>query len=150
MKHTIEELKAAFTYSEESPSSLIRNSTGKVAGSLRSDKRWNVTLGKKNYQGHRLVYAIVTGDWPKLEIDHIDGDPSNNNIANLRDVTATVNMHNRRAKGYYFHKLSGKYQCQTVINGKWINLGLYEDEELAAFVADEAKIKFYNPPIYSI
>jgi hypothetical protein len=36
------------------------------------------------------------GVWPTGEIDHLDGDPSNNRIENLRDSTHLVNMQNRR------------------------------------------------------
>lgn len=148
MKHTIEELKEVFSYSEDSPSGIIRNSTGKPYGSRHHSGRWNLIYQSKNYQVHRLVYALCHDKWPDKQIDHIDGNPLNNRIENLRDVDGKTNALNRKAKGYYFHKLSGKYQCQISMDGEWTNLGLYEDEELAALIAEEAKIKFHNPPVY--
>lgn len=45
---------------------------------------------------HRLAWLYMTGEWPKYEIDHIDGDRANNRFANLRDVKAFVNQQNKR------------------------------------------------------
>ena len=47
------------------------------------------------YQVHRLVWETFNGPIPEwLEIDHIDGDPSNNNLSNLRAVSHITNMFN--------------------------------------------------------
>lgn len=46
---------------------------------------------------HRLAWLYVTGEWPANDVDHIDGDPTNNAFSNLRDVTRSVNLQNRRA-----------------------------------------------------
>lgn len=45
---------------------------------------------------HRIAWALTYGAWPKGEIDHIDGDPSNDRISNLRDVTHRTNAQNVR------------------------------------------------------
>ena len=37
------------------------------------------------YMLHRLAWFIHTGEWPKYEIDHINGDRRDNRMANLRD-----------------------------------------------------------------
>lgn len=42
---------------------------------------------------HRVVWAIFKGEWPEI-IDHIDGDKTNNRLANLRSVTFTENNRN--------------------------------------------------------
>jgi hypothetical protein len=47
---------------------------------------------------HRVVFALTQGRWPHLVIDHIDGNPRNNDPANLRDVSQAVNLLNRREK----------------------------------------------------
>lgn len=43
---------------------------------------------------HRVVFAIVYGQWPQHEIDHINRDRTDNRPANLRDVTHAVNCQN--------------------------------------------------------
>lgn len=50
---------------------------------------------KKFYRVHRLVYKTFVGDIPKgMVIDHIDGNRDNNNVNNLRCVTASENRRN--------------------------------------------------------
>jgi len=49
--------------------------------------------GKLNYI-HRLVYTHFIGDIePRLQIDHIDGNPRNNNVTNLQMMTGRENKH---------------------------------------------------------
>lgn len=43
---------------------------------------------------HRAAWAMYYGEWPKGQIDHISGDPSDNRISNLRDVSQTINAQN--------------------------------------------------------
>lgn len=54
-------------------------------------------LSGRRYYGHRVAFACMTGDWPKHEVDHINGNPSDNRWANLRDVTHTDNNRNMPA-----------------------------------------------------
>ena len=51
------------------------------------------------YAAHRVAWAIFHGHEPKGQIDHINGDPSDNRIANLREVDASGNQRNRRLDG---------------------------------------------------
>ena len=43
---------------------------------------------------HRVIWAWHNGCFPTMEIDHIDLDPTNNRIENLREVTQSENMRN--------------------------------------------------------
>lgn len=51
---------------------------------------------KKTYFAHRVVWALHYGKFPDGVIDHIDGDPSNNRLDNLRSVDQSENNINRR------------------------------------------------------
>lgn len=98
-------------YDESSPSGLVWikdvfsgmrfnrkiASSGKYAGYKVSSGSWRVGLKGQVYLAHRLVFALNTGRIDSdLIIDHIDGNPDNNKINNLREVTYAVNMRNRK------------------------------------------------------
>lgn len=76
-----------------------RNSQGKAragseVGSIQAGYR-KATIDKEQIKLHRLAWFMSYGTWPEGQIDHIDGDKLNNRIANLRDVSMSVNMQNR-------------------------------------------------------
>ncbi len=123
----------------------MKKRAGDVAGDVTTAGRWRIKYAGRSYQAHRLAWLYVHGEWPTNQIDHIDGDPLNNRINNLRDVTAAVNQHNRKrasrgnltgligaAKSY-----GGKFRAQIHISGKTIGLGTF----VTALEAHEAYLK---------
>jgi hypothetical protein len=90
---------------------------------------------------HRVAWALHHGDWPHLEIDHINGDRTDNRISNLRTVTSRQNKINRKrrsdnthgATGLCFHSRGKKrWQARISIDGKYQSLGYFETKEEAA------------------
>lgn len=58
----------------------------------------------QQYMAHRVVWALYYGNWPEHTVDHINRDPSDNRIENLRDVSQATNNTNKskyrkRSKG---------------------------------------------------
>lgn len=100
------------------------------------------------YYAHRVAYAIHHGKWPAKQIDHISGDKTDNRIANLRDVSRSVNARNTAMLssntsgvcGVSWHKGSGKWQSHIRSGGKHRYLGLFDnlDDAAAARKAAEA------------
>lgn len=84
----------SLTYSPDSPSGLLRG--GRIAGYKHGSGYWVVRSGGVKFYAHRLVWEIFNGEIEEgLEIDHKDGNKSNNSIGNLRKVTKKVNARNR-------------------------------------------------------
>ena len=109
-------------------------------------------VNKKHYNLfiHRLVYWLHNPDWDVLDtsrnnaIDHIDGNPLNNNIENLRVVTNQQNQWNRtRAKGYIWDKKRNKWRAKITLNNKTINLGIFDNEDDARNAYLDAKKKYH-------
>lgn len=91
---------------------------------------------------HRIAWVITHNSLPVNHIDHIDGNPRNNKIENLRDVTHKINHRNRKMSsrntsgytGVYWHSPSNKWQATVCINGSYKSLGCYRNKKDAAEV----------------
>ena len=108
----------------------------------------------KNYHTHRIAWLIYYGEWPKNEIDHINQDPTDNRIENLRDVTHAEYNKNRTLQknnttgysGVSFYKRYGKYCAKIYINSIEKHLGYYDTAEEAAAVRAVASINYNFHP----
>jgi hypothetical protein len=69
---------------------------GSTPGNINAMGYLDISIGCKRYYAHRLAWLYVYGEWPSLEIDHINCDRLDNRISNLRDVTHHQNMNNLR------------------------------------------------------
>ena len=123
-----------FECSNDSPSGLVwkvdrgrAKCSGKIAGSLK--KYWFVGFNGELFATHRIVWVMNYGSInPDVEIDHIDGDTSNNSIDNLRLVDRTLNVRNCRKRhdntsgstGIYLYKNNGNvyYRASFYNEGK--------------------------------
>lgn len=90
------------------------------------------------YYAHRLAWFYVNGQWPD-QIDHKDGDRSNNKWSNLRIATHQQNVLNAKLacnntsgfKGVSWHKAANKWSAYIILNLKKKHLGLFETAEEA-------------------
>lgn len=87
------------------------------------------------YRAHRVAWALTHGDWPDAMIDHIDGDPANNKLSNLRVVSVRENAMNASCRsdtasgalGVSWNKLSRKWEAYINADGRRIRLGMHAD-----------------------
>ena len=92
---TVAELKDCLIYDENS--GVFTRRRGKLAGKVAgSDHAGYIAIRVKGrqYLAHRLAWLYSYGEWPSREVDHIDRNPSNNRIANLRAATRAQNVQN--------------------------------------------------------
>jgi hypothetical protein len=103
----------------------------------------------KNYGVHRLIWMMVYGFTPK-NIDHIDGNRTNNKILNLRDVTHQQNMMNRKkradSKSAYkgIYKVKNSWIAEIWFEKKRHYLGSFKSEHDAGLAYQEAAKKIYG------
>jgi hypothetical protein len=109
---------------------------GDKAGCKWGDRGyWRVKIDSKAYSYHRLVWLYMTGAWPLGEIDHKNGEKTDNRFENLRDVTSSVNQQNRRAPqrnnvvgllGVYWESRRSKWISRIMVNGKKRFVGYFD------------------------
>lgn len=101
---------------------------------------------------HRLAWLYVYGQWPVGLVDHINRDPTDNRIANLRVVDHVTNAQNidrafrgRRAGtmlGAYLDARDGRWSSAIRVDGRKVNLGRFatEQEAHAAYIAAKRQL----------
>jgi hypothetical protein len=113
---------------------------GKIAGTLLADGYCAIRWRGKRYGAHRLAWLYVYGEWPREQIDHIDGVRANNRGGNLREATQSQNQGNTRIrkdntsgiKGVCWSKAARKWLACIQVNGKFKHLGLFITAEEAS------------------
>ena len=109
------------------------NDVGSVSGCLKKSGHINVVVDFCDYAAHRLAWFYVYGTWPKHGIDHIDGDPANNRIENLREATKSQNAQNQRTanrdnkSGYLgVTKKGNRFVSRIKVDGREKWLGTFD------------------------
>jgi hypothetical protein len=130
---------------------LMWRATGCIAGYKDVEGRVSIRIDGKLYLAHRLIYLMFKGELPDL-IDHIDRDPTNNNINNLRGADKRINAINTGLpnnntsgiKGVSWHKAGGKWTAQIKDKGRKIHLGSYSLLEDAIEARVKAEEEFWG------
>lgn len=105
-----------------------------------------VHFKKRKYKLHRVVWFIYHRQDPgDYEIDHIDGDPTNNRMSNMRLCTRQMNNHNTSSRNVSFDKKakSKPWRSFIMVDYKQIHLGCFATEEEAHTAYIEAKNRYH-------
>ena len=131
---------------------------GAIAGRLRRDGYLDTWIDSKIYLLHRLAWLYVygvwpSGKWPDGHIDHINHDPKDNRICNLREGSRSQNLSNQKKAhrnnksgflGVHFHPASGKWRAQITVKGDQRFLGLFMTPVEAHSAYLTAKREFHD------
>jgi hypothetical protein len=131
--------------------------TSDIAGWTASNGYRYVCIDYKAYLTHRLAWLYIKGEFPKNDIDHINGDKRDNRIINLRECTRRQNCQNKISKenstskylGVCWNKQRNKWIAQIMFNYKCKYLGLFETEEeaYAAYCEAKKQLHTFNPTV---
>lgn len=124
---------------------------GDKAGGIDEHGYIRIVVDGLRYKAHRLAWLYVNGDWPGGDIDHINGDRSDNRISNLRDIPHAANTQNRRKA----HKNNGtgllgahrdrnSFKSSIHSDGKQIFLGMFDTAEEAHQAYLKAKRRLHE------
>jgi len=112
---------------------------GDIAGTIDTNKYRRIGINGKRYMAHRLAWLYMTGNFPENYIDHINHNPDDNAISNLREATPSQNNSNAKVKknnasgykGVEIDKKNKNYRANIWHNNKNIYLGKFDTAELA-------------------
>ena len=152
---TQERLKELFEYKDglliRKTRPSIRSFIGQVVGFPDADGYLRVSVDKRQYLVHRLVYLFHYGHLPEF-LDHIDGKRANNKIENLRPATKYQNILNSQfrndntsgVKGVCWNARKRKWFARIYVDKKSMSLGYYDDLELADLVVQKARVIYHK------
>ena len=126
---------------------------GTIAGHVKPLPRGygyvHIAIQGTIFRAHRLVWLYVRGEPVPDIIDHIDHDPLNNRIENLRAATAAQNRANSFARGGSASGIKGvtispygRFRAIIHQDGRAVCLGSFatKDEAIRAYEAAAAKV----------
>lgn len=131
---------------------------GERAGSDNIHKTCRyLTVDGKSYKEHRLIWLYVYGCFPPSEIDHINGDGTDNRLCNLRLATHAENSQNRRVHadnvsgvlGVTYDRSRDAYQARICVQGKVKHLGRFDTVEAASevYVVAKSRLHVFSPEV---
>ena len=150
------ELQSQLFYEDGFFKRLVSNNRkhliGQFAGTIRNDGYEAISINKKIYKTHRLVWLYFYGNFPNGVIDHINGNKTDNRIENLRDISFDANRQNQKKSqrgnisgylGVSWDKKSNKWKSQIKTKGKNYHLGFFDNPKNAYEIYLEAKRKIH-------
>lgn len=125
---------------------IFWKSSGLRAGTDKGNGYRMVCLNRRKLLVHRVIWEMHNGTIPDgMEVDHMDGNRSNNRIENLRIVSRSINNRNRAMQsnntsgytGVVWIRSRQKWGARVKVNGKQISLGCFDSIERAVKARDD-------------
>lgn len=112
---------------------------------------FRVGIYGKNYLAHRIIFLMHHGYIPHM-IDHVDGNPLNNRIENLRECNKKTNGYNAKiskrnstgVKSVFWNESNKNWRVRMRANGADIEIGSFDQIIDAKIAADNARVLLHN------
>jgi hypothetical protein len=126
---------------------------GSTAGTRMNTGYLEICINDRRYLAHRIAWLYMTGSWPTGQIDHMDGDRTNNVFSNLRDVPHFGNQQNfkrarvdNRSTQLLGVSRSGRfgYKAEITARGVRKHIGSFPTPEAAHAAYVEAKRRLHE------
>jgi hypothetical protein len=125
--------------------STHKNHRGTTAGGINNSGYWCIRVGANRYLAHRLAWLLVYGEMPDRMIDHINGNPLDNRIANLRMASPNENAYNRKKRSDNTSGIKGVsaakqgLRARISVDGEMIHIGYFKTVDDAERAIREAR-----------
>lgn len=113
-----------------------------------------LTIMRLDFKAHRIAWILYGGHAPESNqcIDHINGNPLDNRISNLRLSSSKENSRNSKKpknnssgyKGVASAKGSPRYRAYICVNRRQLHLGMFDTKESAQEAYNAAAIKHFG------
>lgn len=125
---------------DENGGRLIRKSSkgpakaGSMAGSASGNGYRYVMVDGVSLLEHRVIFAMKHGSFQVAQIDHINGNKTDNRPSNLREATSAQNLKNTGKpatntsgfKGVSRFKQTGRWSAKARVDGKLHHIGYFD------------------------
>lgn len=109
-------------------------------------------INKRIYRLHRLAWLWLYGEMPKTDIDHINGNRSDNRACNLRLATRAENLFNAKrhadnrsgVKGVSWHAGAKKWFGRVHRHGISYGLGFFASLEDARLAVEAKRLELHR------
>lgn len=124
----------------------------KAAGTLLHSGYLGICIGPKRWQAHRIAWALHHGNWPKDQVDHINGVKIDNRACNLREATNSQNGKNLKLSkanktgiaGVCWSERYQNYRAYIKVEHKQKYLGTFKTIEDAAKARNDAEDLYFG------
>lgn len=154
---THKELLSKVSYDQETGIFTRKENSGRAKSGDRMDRIWSSSVKRymrvcvfcERYLAHRLAWFYVHGYWPE-EVDHINGDGTDNRISNLREVDHNENMRNMKkhssntsgVTGVHWWKTRCCWAVKIYKDNKAIHVGYFSNFEDAVKARKAAEVQY--------
>lgn len=129
-----------------------RAKAGQIAGVVNNTGHIRISIDKHKYYAHSLAWFYMYGVWPRKLMDHINRNPADNRICNLREASKSQNSMNRELQsnnisgttGVWYSLRQNRWCARITVDNQIIGLGTYKTLEEAVQARKIAESKYFG------